>query len=103
MARLIWSPAAENDLRELAHYIGVQRQSPQGARNLVDGIREKCELVSEHPETGERRPDLGEDLRIVPAGTRANPRNFVVIYRPIDGGIEVVRVFRASQDYPNLF
>jgi len=54
MATPIWSPVAEDDLRELAYYIGVEQQSPQGAQNLIDGIREKCELVASNPEIGER-------------------------------------------------
>ena len=98
MATPIWSPVAEDDLRELAYYIGVEQQSPQGEQNLVDAIREKCELIA-----GERRPDLGRGLRIVPAGTRANPRNFVIVYRLTESRIDVVRVLRASRDYPSLF
>ncbi len=103
MARLIWSPDSENDLRCLGHFIGVERQSPQAARRLLDAIHEKCKFYAENPELGEKRLDLGPDLRVFGCGTPSNPRNFIAIYRAVAGGIEIVRVFRASQDYPSLF
>lgn len=94
---------AEDDLRDLAEYVGTELQSLQGAKKLIEGIRAKCELVASNPNMGERRPELGEHIRTVLAGTHANPRNFVVVYRPISDGIEVVRIFRTSRDYPRLF
>ena len=103
MPRVVRSTAALRDLAEIAHYIGVQQQSSESARRLIQAVEEKCRLYAAHPELGERRPDLGENLRLFLCGTPSQPRNFVVIYRPIEDGIEVVRIFRGSRDYPSLF
>jgi plasmid stabilization system protein ParE len=40
---------------------------------------------------------LGEDVRIFTHG------RYVVVYRPLDDGIDMLRVFRGEQDFPRLF
>ena len=90
MPRVVWDQDAEQDSRDIAHYIGVECQSPQGARNLLRAIREKCELYA-------------PDLRIFSCGTQSNPRRYVVLYLPSGDGIQVVRVFEGHRDYPALF
>ncbi|MCH8044662.1 MAG: type II toxin-antitoxin system RelE/ParE family toxin [Planctomycetes bacterium] len=103
MPRVVWDQDAEQDLRDIAHYIGVECQSPQGARNLLRAIREKCELYAAQPELGTACPDLAPDLRIFSCGTQSNPRRYVVLYLPAGDGIQVVRVFEGHRDYPALF
>jgi plasmid stabilization system protein ParE len=41
MARVVWDSDAEKQLRRIAYYVGVERQSPQGACRVIDSIREK--------------------------------------------------------------
>ena len=45
---------------------------------------------------GQRRPDLGEGIRIFAFG------NYVVIYRTLDDGLDVLRVLRGHRDDPAL-
>lgn len=97
------SAAAENDLLEIYLYVGRENSSPVAAEKLLLAIDKKCHVYAAHPEMGSARSDLGEGIRIFPCGTKTNPREWIVIYRPIDGGIELLRVFRGKQDYPNLF
>jgi plasmid stabilization system protein ParE len=42
--------------------------------------------------------DLGPDVRCF-----SFRKNYVVIYRPLDDGIDVLRVFHTSRDYARLF
>ncbi len=49
MPRVIWDPDAEDDLRTIAYSIGVEGQSPRGARNVIRDIREKCALHATQP------------------------------------------------------
>ncbi len=88
---------ADADLAEIAKYIGRAKQSPAAARRFLDRLNQKLHLYAKHPEMGEARPDLGKDIRIFSFG------NYVVIYRPIDDGIDVVRVVEGHRDYPALF
>ena len=97
MPRVIWDPDAEDDLRTIAYSIGVEGQSPRGARNVIRDIREKCALYATQPLSGRARPELDPDLRSFVV------RDFVALYFPMDDGIYVARVFRGSQDYPRLF
>jgi len=103
MPRVLKSTDAEHDLLALYLYVGREDRSPEGAERLLRAIDEKCKLYATNPLLGTERPDLGENLRIFPCGTKSNPHEWVVIYRPIDDGIEIVRVFRGSRDFPRLF
>ena len=47
---------------------------------------------------GELRDDLGPDIRMF-----AFRKNYIVLYRPLDDGIDVLRVFHTARDYPRLF
>ena len=97
------SSAAENDLLEVYLFVGREKRNPAAAEKLLKAIEEKCTTYASQPLMGSSRPDLGEGIRIFTCGTKSNPREWVVIYRPIQNGIEIVRVFRGKQDYPNLF
>jgi len=102
MPRIIWDEQAEQDIRDYAHFVGMERQSPQGALSLVRAIKEACQLIAQNPFLGEARPELGNGIRIFSCGAKSNPRGYVLVYRPKDEGIEIVRIFRGSRDYPNL-
>jgi toxin ParE1/3/4 len=46
---------------------------------------------------GRARPELRPDLRSFPVG------RFVIFYREVRDGIEIVRVLRGARDLPALF
>ena len=100
MPTVKWSPTAKADLEELAFYIGVERRSPKGALSLVETIRQQVELYAQQPLMGQDRTELGPGLRSFAAGPQ---RNHVVIYKPSEDGIIVVRVFEGHRDYPAFF
>lgn len=100
MPTVKWSPTAKADLEELAYFIGVERKSPIGARSLVDAIKKQVELYSQQPQMGQERPEFGTGLRSFAGGPQ---RNHVVIYKPFDDGIYIVRVFEGHRNYPALF
>ena len=49
------------------------------------------------PEVGRQRPDLAPNLRSLPAG------NYVIFYRPIPDGIQLIRVLHGARDIPAIF
>jgi len=57
MAAVTYSPAAEDDLAEIAAY--VARDKPAAARRLVTQIRGACETLAANPGLGQQRPDFG--------------------------------------------
>jgi toxin ParE1/3/4 len=96
MSRVERTLAAEQDLEEIGYYIAKQR-CPATAEKILREIHAKCSLYAGQPEMGTLRPDLGEHHRVF------HHKRWVVIYRPIQDGIEVLRVVDGARDYPSLF
>ena len=95
MPNVFRAPLAERDLEELWRYIA--NDNPSAADKLIDMIGEKCRLRVVNPEMGQARPELAPGLRSFSVG------NYVVFYRPIEGGIEVARVVHGARDLDALF
>ncbi len=86
---------AEEDLIDLWLYIA--QDNPGAADRLLDEIEEKFILLADHPQLGPARPDIAEDCRYFPVGS------YLILYRLIPDGIEVVRVVQGSRRLDNLF
>jgi toxin ParE1/3/4 len=97
MATVAWSPAAQDDLRGIHDYIGIQNQSPAAAARLLRRIDERCRLCAENPGMGQMRPDLAPHLRVTCVGS------FLIFFLPRDDGIFVVRVIHGARDYASFF
>ena len=95
MTRYRLTRTARSDIQEIWTYVAKDR--PVAADRLIDRIYEKFRTASLHPGTGEARSDLAPGLRVVSVG------NYVVIFREIPRGIEVVRVVHGARDLRRLF
>jgi len=79
-------------LRDLA------RKSVTAGRRVVHLIDQKCARYATMPDLGILRDDLAVGLRCFPVW------GFLVFYRPIDGGIEVLRILHGSRNIdPSYF
>ena len=99
MARIIRSPQARVDLVKIGDDVAERMQSLASAHRVLDAIEEKLKLLSRHPMSGQARPDLHQDVRCFPVGKY----DYTVFYRPVNDGIEVVRVLHSSRDIPRIF
>ncbi len=97
MPRVIRTPTAARDLDEIFDYIAIEGGRPTTAEKLIRDIGAKCQIYAAQPGTGTARPDLGEDLRVFPH------KRYVIVFRPLADGIEVIRVVGGARDYPHLF
>jgi len=95
LSRVRFTPEARTDLHDIWDYIA--RDNVDSASRFTDTIEEKCRLLGASPEMGRGRPELAPDLRSFPVG------NYVIFYRPVRGGVEVVRVLSAARGIPSLF
>ena len=86
---------AEEDLIDLWLYIA--QDNPGAADRLLDEIEEKFSFLADHPQLGPVRPDIAEGCRYFPVGS------YLILYRLIPDGIEVVRVVQGSRRLENLF
>ena len=94
MGKLIIVPSARQDLSDICDYIA--RDKPIAAANWVEKIEEKCKLIATTPEFGERRPEYGTQIRSSVIG------RYVIFFRPIENGIEVLRVIAGDRDIRSL-
>ena len=94
MANLRIVASARQDLADIFDYIA--RDKLVAASNWVSRIEEKCELIATTPGFGEVRPELGEDIRSSKLG------RYVIFYRPIENGIEVLRVIPGDREIRSL-
>lgn len=89
-ARLVLSPAAKRDLREI--WIYVAASNPDAASEIVRDLFRIARLLGDNSLAGRRRSELQAGLRSFPTGA------YVVFYRPIPDGIELHRVLHGSRD-----
>lgn len=85
---------AEEDLIDIWLYIA--RDDVRAADRLLDEIEEKFFLLADHSSLGPVRPDIAPGLRYLPV------RRYLILYREITGGIEIVRVVHGARDVPAL-
>jgi len=86
-----------------AHWDLVTIATDLGAKDLVaadyllDMIEQKCRLLAQFPEMGRKREEFAPTLRSFPVGS------YVIFYRPVPEGIQVIRVLHGARDLPPLF
>ncbi|MGR9046974.1 MAG: type II toxin-antitoxin system RelE/ParE family toxin [Gammaproteobacteria bacterium] len=86
---------AEEDLIELWLYIA--QDNPSAADRVLDDIEEHFHTLADNPLMGRLRPDIAPELRYFIAG------KYLILYRTVPNGIQIVRVIHGAWDVPNLF
>ena len=95
MATRIWRrPSAEEDLLEIWTFIAADNIA--AADSLIQAIADKCELLLDYPELGRRRPDIGENVRMLLV------EKYLVLYAIAADRIEIVRVVHGARDLSDL-
>ena len=94
LKKKILSPEAQQDLIDIWAYIA--QFSEDAADTLIDLIDLKTDLLTQVPHTGKQREEIYPNLRSFPV------KKYIIFYRPIDDGIEIVRVLHGARDIDNL-
>jgi toxin ParE1/3/4 len=95
MRRFRLSQFAKSDLADIRHYI--RQDKPAAADRQISAFFRRFQMLAGNPELGQRRPELGSELRTFSVG------NYVIIYRASAGGAEIVRVVSGYRDIEALF
>lgn len=95
MATVLRKPLAEEDLIEI--WCFVARDSLDAADTLLDSFDATCNTISESPKIGRSRKDLAPNLFSFPVGS------YVIFYKEIKGGIEIIRILHGSRDIQGDF
>ncbi len=67
------------------------------AERFLKKVNQKCQTLASFPNMGRRRDELLEELRSFPVD------DYLIFYRPIKGGIEILRVISGYRDLSALF
>ncbi|MEG4343013.1 type II toxin-antitoxin system RelE/ParE family toxin [Microcoleus sp. A003_D6] len=95
MATIVKRPRAELDLLDIWDYIADD--SIDRADEFLDRVEGKLQTLAGNPGLGRRREELLTGLQSFPIG------NYVVFYREIENGIDVIRVLHGSRDIEDIF
>ena len=94
-SRVRRTPLAEQDLEDIWFF--VAQDNPDAADRLLDKIEESIGLIAENPYLGPARPDIAPELRYHPVG------HYLLLYRILKNGIELVRVVHGARHWLSLF
>jgi toxin ParE1/3/4 len=86
---------AREDLDTIWRYTAENWGLDQALR-LNQQFQRRFQSLAEQPMSGRPRPDLAPRIRSVPV------QSFLIIYRPIDDGVEIVRIAHGSRRLEDL-
>jgi toxin ParE1/3/4 len=89
------SDVARSDLDEIWLYIA--QDNLDAADKFIRVVVSRFPKLAAMPLIGRHREELSPRLRSFPVS------RYVVFYRPIENGIEIVRVLHGARDFPPLF
>ena len=95
MPKVVVSPLAQADIDEIWDYIA--HDSLVNADRFIDRIEQRFGLLAANPHLGVARDDLRPGLR------RFRHAGYLIYYRFIPGGIEVVRVVHGARQQKPLW
>jgi toxin ParE1/3/4 len=75
----------------------VAERNVSAADELLRDFDAKVVMLSEHPLAGPLRSEIRPRLRSFPVG------NYLLFYRPMRGGIELLRVLHGARDLRKMF
>jgi len=93
--RLRRTAQAEQDLIDIWAYIA--RDNPAAADRLLDLLDEKSQALARNPQIGMAHDDVAAGVRHFPVG------KYLVLYRDLGDGIEVVRYVHGMRRLRDLF
>lgn len=95
--KLIWSPSARLDLKDIAAFIA--EDSPSAANRFVRSLFQVVERLADFPESGRIVPEFGEtNIREV----IRKPCRIVYRIRHRKRTIEIARVWHAARGTPEI-
>jgi len=75
----------------------VAKERPASADALIDAFYGKFRLLAMNPAIGEARSELGVGIRVLSVG------KYVIGFRRVSQGVQIVRVVHSARDLRSLF
>ena len=97
--KVVYSPAAQDDVKDIFNYIAYELQAPQAARNQVNRIRSAIKKLNSMPERHEVvswEPWASMGMRKIPVN------NYEVFYIIEQDVVIVNRIFYGGRDIEGI-
>ncbi|MEI8570424.1 type II toxin-antitoxin system RelE/ParE family toxin [Methylomonas sp. LW13] len=85
---------SEEDLIEIWLYIA--QDNPHAADRVLDDLEQRFIMLADNPQMGRYRPDIAPELRYFISG------KYLILYRTLTDGVQIVRVIHGARDLPNV-
>jgi toxin ParE1/3/4 len=95
MNRYVINILASRDLNEIAEYFS--QNSLEAGEQFFQEFNRKCQQIVTFPNSGKSYAEIHNDLRGLPL------QGYVIFYRVLDDGIEILRVANGRRNLPSLF
>lgn len=100
-ARVIRRPLAVADAEECAVYLG--RYNPTLALRFLTALEQTISMLSEFPGIGRNREFRNPEHAGLCSFAVMGFRNHLVFFRPLEDGVEIVRILHGARDLDGLF
>lgn len=95
MLMIKYTAKAEADIDEIFEFL--LNESQEYAKKILSEIASKLTLLEKNVYLGKTRDDIFINLRSFPV------KKYVILYTPIENGIEVFRLLHSSRNIEGLF
>ncbi|MBD1931961.1 MULTISPECIES: type II toxin-antitoxin system RelE/ParE family toxin [Cyanophyceae] len=95
MSRYVINILASRDLSEIADYFA--ETSIEAGEQFFREFNRKCQQLVSFPNSGKSYAKVRTDLRGLPL------EGYIIFYRVLDDGIEILRVVSGRRNLPSLF
>lgn len=86
---------SEEDMIEIWLYIA--KDNPTAADRVLDDMEQCFVMLADNPQMGRYRPDIAPELRYFISG------KYLILYRTVNDGVQIVRIIHGARDLPNAF
>jgi toxin ParE1/3/4 len=98
--RIIIRPQASQELDDLAEHLA--QSSVAAARRLLEAAEQTFPKLAQMPGIGSPCQLLNPRLQDLRCWPITGFKNYLIFYRPLDDGIEVLHVLYGTRDIPSL-
>jgi toxin ParE1/3/4 len=95
MSRYVINPLATEDLNQIADYFF--ENSVEAGERFFKNFNRKCQQLVTFPNSGKSYDTIRPGLRGL------SFEGYIVFYRVLDDGIEILRVISGRRDFPRFF
>lgn len=97
--KIICSPKAREDLREIRSYISSELSNPAAANRISKKIMNDCSYLKDNPLLGaelKNKFDVDTDMRYLISN------NYIAFYKIVDNDIRVIRIRDGRTNYMQI-